>query len=148
MFHPRASGKWELEEIPLPPGCGTGKGVGIGDLDGDGDLDLAFTCENAKGDLSGVRWLEFTGDPKRRWQDHEISGPQGVKFDRLELLDLDGDGDLDLLRQFPRWFFWHFENLVKLGHLSEEMFTVQERSPLHNFILEVAYQKVQDLRPR
>jgi hypothetical protein len=97
VFHPRAGGKWELEEIPLPPGCGTGKGVGIGDLDGDGDMDLAFTCENATGNLSGVRWLEFTGDPKRPWPEHEISGPQGVKFDRLELLDLDGDGDLDLL---------------------------------------------------
>lgn len=97
VFHPREGGKWEQEEIPLPPNCGTGKGIGIGDLDGDGDMDLAFTCENAVGELSGIRWLEYTGDPARPWKDHEISGPQGVKFDRLELIDLDGDGDLDLL---------------------------------------------------
>ena len=28
---------------------------------------------------------------------HEISGPRGVKFDLLQLLDVDGDGDLDVL---------------------------------------------------
>ena len=28
---------------------------------------------------------------------HEISGPTGIKFDLVELLDLDGDGDLDVL---------------------------------------------------
>jgi hypothetical protein len=31
------------------------------------------------------------------WHDHEISGPEGVKFDRLELLDLDADGDTDVI---------------------------------------------------
>ena len=31
------------------------------------------------------------------WQDHEISGPEGVKFDRIELLDLDQDGDQDVI---------------------------------------------------
>ena len=31
------------------------------------------------------------------WIDHEISGPVGSKFDRIELIDLDGDGDLDVL---------------------------------------------------
>jgi hypothetical protein len=28
---------------------------------------------------------------------HDIGGPEGEKFDRIEMLDLDGDGDLDLL---------------------------------------------------
>ena len=31
------------------------------------------------------------------WIDHEISGPAGSKFDRIELIGLDGDGDLDVL---------------------------------------------------
>lgn len=31
------------------------------------------------------------------WQAHEISGPEGVRFDPVELLDRDGDGDLDVL---------------------------------------------------
>jgi hypothetical protein len=28
---------------------------------------------------------------------HEVSGPAGIKFDRIELCDIDGDGDLDVL---------------------------------------------------
>jgi len=32
-----------------------------------------------------------------QWTDREISGPTGIKFDRIELLDLDGDGDLDMM---------------------------------------------------
>jgi hypothetical protein len=31
------------------------------------------------------------------WEWHNISGPIGYKYDRIELLDLDGDGDLDVV---------------------------------------------------
>jgi len=31
------------------------------------------------------------------WKEHRVSGPEGIKFDRIELLDVDGDGDLDLI---------------------------------------------------
>jgi hypothetical protein len=96
LFHPGTS-SWQMEEIPLPAGYGTGKGVGIGDLDSDGDSDLAFSCENAKGELSGVGWLEYTGQSEEPWRPRALAGPEGVKFDRIELVDLDGDGDLDLL---------------------------------------------------
>ena len=37
------------------------------------------------------------GDDVPGWEGHEISGRKGVKFDRLELVDLDADGDLDVL---------------------------------------------------
>ena len=33
----------------------------------------------------------------KAWKDHEISGTEGIKFDRIELIDLDQDGDLDLV---------------------------------------------------
>jgi hypothetical protein len=42
--------------------------------------------------------MEYNNSPKDgRWTDHEISGPLGSKFDRIELIDLDGDGDLDAM---------------------------------------------------
>lgn len=89
---------WQVHEIAMPDNCGTGKGVAICDVNLDGQTDLVFSCEHATGDKSGARWLSFrrtVDDPV--WDDHEISGPEGVKFDRLEVLDLDGDGDQDVL---------------------------------------------------
>ncbi len=84
--------RWETSRIEMPSGIGTNKATAIADLDLDGDPDIAFTCERAHGDLHGVGWLSQPG-----WDFHPISGPLGVKFDRIELIDLDGDGDLDLL---------------------------------------------------
>lgn len=89
---------WQVHDIPMPSNCGTGKGVAVGDIDGDRKNDVVFTCENAAGEKSGVRWLAFQKTAAGFvWTDHEISGAAGVKFDRVELLDLDGDGDLDVL---------------------------------------------------
>lgn len=92
--------KWETLEIPMPAETGTGKGVGIGDVDGDGQNDLVVTCENSQ-KKSGVFWLSREKGTKwnqGRWTAHEISGKtEGIKFDLVELLDLDGDGDLDAL---------------------------------------------------
>jgi hypothetical protein len=97
LVAPAGAGGWTATEIPLPPGCGTGKSVAAGDVDRDGVLDLVFTCEQARGDLSGVRWLRRDPLAAAGWRDLEISGPRGVKYDRVELLDLDDDGDLDVL---------------------------------------------------
>ena len=78
----------------MPEDTGTAKAVAAADLDLDGQLDLVFTCEQAK-DLHGVMWMRRT--PEGTWQPRTISGLAGVKFDRIELIDIDSDGDLDLL---------------------------------------------------
>ena len=94
-----ASGqKWEKQIIPYPENTGSGKGVAAGDLNGDGLLDLVLSCEHAEPPKSGVVWLRGSrnGD-QLRWEPQEISGTRGIKYDRIELLDLDGDGDLDVI---------------------------------------------------
>lgn len=91
-----------------------------GDLDGDRSSGVIACCEGADKSLSGVRWTGresrrgvpvASGGPKgtaasgrgegaastERWTSHEIAGPPGSKFDRIELLDMDGDGDLDVM---------------------------------------------------
>lgn len=89
---------WQQHEITLPSEAGSGKGVAICDINLDGRMDVAFTCEHAAGKV-GVGWLEAPADLRRPdWKLHDISGVrEGAKFDLIQMLDLDGDGDLDLL---------------------------------------------------
>lgn len=90
--------RWSTFTIAMPENVGTGKSVRVGDLNLDGRLDLVLSCENAQGDRRGVVWLEYGTSPEQGpWQAHDISGPAGVKFDLLQLVDLDGDGDLDVI---------------------------------------------------
>jgi hypothetical protein len=91
---------WESRTIPvnLAAGVGTAKAIAAGDVDGDGRPDLVYTCEQAEGARRGVVWLKYAKSPAdAEWAAHDVSGPDGVKYDRIELIDLDGDGDLDVL---------------------------------------------------
>lgn len=84
--------------IPFPDNTGTAKGVAVGDLDGDGLQDLLISCEHAVGVKRGVVALlaTRTGD-QTVYHPWDISGAPGTKFDLLQILDLDGDGDLDVI---------------------------------------------------
>ncbi|MBI1388338.1 MAG: hypothetical protein GC154_07815 [bacterium] len=119
LFHRESSGPrdWSEQRIAMPPDAGTGKSAGIGDLDGDGKMDIAITCEHSEG-KHGVFWLSYQNSPRdAEWTFHPISGPEGTKFDRLKLIDLDGDGDLDLVTCEERedlGVIW-YENPAKTG---------------------------------
>lgn len=73
---------------------GNAKGIAVGDLDGDGVPEVVFSCESATAPKSGVVYLK---QEEGKWQMHDVSGPDGIKFDLIELVDLDLDGDLDIL---------------------------------------------------
>lgn len=88
---------WRTFRIQTPQRAGISKAVTAGDINLDGRPDLVFTCEHAQG-KSGVMWLEYENAPTDSgWKGHDISGQEGVKFDLVELLDLDADGDLDVV---------------------------------------------------
>ncbi len=101
FFHRRLSpdGKrWQSYPILLPETAGTAKAVKAADIDLDGRTDIIFSCENAAQGKSGVMWLSRKDEVRsERWLPHDISGPGGQKYDLVELLDLDGDGDLDVV---------------------------------------------------
>jgi hypothetical protein len=90
---------WPARKIQLPAAdVGTAKAARVGDVDRDGRPGIIFSCEGATSPKIGVFWLSSrdsltNGD----WELHNISGADGVKYDHLELLDLDQDGDLDVL---------------------------------------------------
>jgi len=92
--------KWDVRWLAMPPGdrAGQSKAVHATDVNRDGRLDLLVTCGRANGDRAGVWWIDvdcFAESPKPVY--HNISGPDGTKYDLIQLLDLDADGDADLL---------------------------------------------------
>ncbi len=94
IYWAQPSSSWKQEIVSFPTHTGTGKSVAIGDIDLDRTPDIVVSCENAFEDRAGVFWMQQRDS---QWISHPVSGPEGVKFDRVELLDLDGDGDLDIL---------------------------------------------------
>ncbi|MBK5295304.1 MAG: VCBS repeat-containing protein [Acidobacteriia bacterium] len=89
--------QWATQSIPLPIWAGSAKAVRIGDLNNDGKLDVVLSCESAQGNRSGLLYFEkqLSGDGK--WSPKDIAGVEGVKYDLIELIDMDFDGDLDVL---------------------------------------------------
>ncbi len=112
--------KWDVKELPWPKGIGNGKSAAFADIDLDGRRDIVISCETRE-QVLGIVWLTMgkLGQVENlSYEIHEISGiagPKGLKFDRLELIDLDADGDLDVLTTEERslWGVVWFENPTK-----------------------------------
>lgn len=89
--------EWETIEVPADYEAGNTRAVRVGDLDLDGHLDLAITTWNSD-QKHGVFWLKRIDESLDQWSFRPISGVErGIKYDRIELIDLDDDGDLDLM---------------------------------------------------
>lgn len=74
---------------------GNAKAAKIADVNRDGWADLLFTCEGATGQREGIGWLER--QPQGPWLQRPLGGSAGVKVDLMQTLDLDDDGDLDVI---------------------------------------------------
>lgn len=87
---------WKVDKLDFPEFSGTvGKSTCIGDVNGDGVAEIISTYEKAE-NRSGVVCSYY--DPvEDKWQHQDISGINGIKYDFARLLDLDGDGDPDIL---------------------------------------------------
>jgi len=88
---------WSEHSIPLPDKYRYGKGVAIGDINGDRQPDVVMTN---RGDPKkrAVSWMSYNGSPTSgNWTTTRISDAAGSKFDLVQLVDVDGDGDLDVI---------------------------------------------------
>ena len=90
---------WKSYPIAIPKIAGRAKAVRIGDFNQDGNLDIALSTNTLKrNSAEGIIWLSYKNAPTDAvWDSHALSGTKGYKFDRMELLDIDGDGDVDIL---------------------------------------------------
>jgi hypothetical protein len=94
----KSADAWVEHAIRYPAIAGRPKAVAIGDIDLDGKRDLVLSCEQASNGKRGIVWLRFRGSPLQAdWDVFDVSGPEGIKFDLNLLLDVDGDGDLDVI---------------------------------------------------
>ena len=90
--------QWQTYLIEMPDGTGHGKSVEAADVDLDGRMDIVVATARADGGKVGVFWLSHGGVPTgTSWTPTSISGPEGFIYDLMQLTDLDGDGDLDLI---------------------------------------------------
>jgi hypothetical protein len=88
---------WEQRRIAFPSSAGSGKAIRVADVNLDGKLDLVLATANAE-KAHGIVWMSYRSSPLDEvWDVHDISGLEGIKFDLIQLIDLDGDGDLDVI---------------------------------------------------
>lgn len=90
---------WKGERIGFGYGWHWAKAARIADVDLDGKRDIVVTKNTSSVWRLGPGVVLMTNeDPGRQdWSVRNISGMAGSKFDLIELIDLDGDGDLDVL---------------------------------------------------
>jgi hypothetical protein len=98
---PEPGVQWANMEIATPPNTGNPKSVAVGDIDRDGqqDIVLATTLVGLGRNLDGIVWASYSGSPRdpASWRFFSLSGVDGIKYDLVELYDLDQDGDLDVI---------------------------------------------------
>ncbi|MBC8243568.1 MAG: VCBS repeat-containing protein [Verrucomicrobia bacterium] len=90
--------EWKIQTTPNPFGVPHGKAVAIGDIDRDGRNDLFHVANTGRNRATpGASWTSQRPDKpwSAKWSVTDVSGNVGVKFDLMELVDLDRDGDLD-----------------------------------------------------
>ena len=85
---------WQTEPIPASRGRMMWMFCTPADVDGNGRVDLVV---GGKGDGAQIGWFESPGNPRElhRWRWHPV-GPAGWIMS-LRTVDVDGDGDLDVL---------------------------------------------------
>lgn len=94
------SNTWQEYTIANPLARPFGKAVRVADVNLDGRLDLVHTSSDVKEKRTpNVFWMELNASSPERIETtiHDIGGQRGIKYDLIQMIDLDADGDLDVL---------------------------------------------------
>ena len=87
----------EMARYAVPDDFGSPKSIEVGDMDGDGVADLVYSTETLGLPLHGLAWISGKDLNQPDAPFRSISGVHNAKYDKVVLLDVDYDGDLDVL---------------------------------------------------
>ena len=90
--------QWREVPLTLPETYGEAKAVAAADFDNDEQLELVFSTEHAEAPRQALgRMIRSSERLDGGWEVVPLSGVDGVKHDLVVPIDLDGDGDLDVM---------------------------------------------------
>jgi len=91
-----------FERIMFDAGAAGAHDILIADVDGDGKPDCIMMGDE-RTQLNALCWYSIPSDPRQPWERHSIGPPVHGAITPHGATDLDGDGDLDVLRA-DTWF--------------------------------------------
>lgn len=99
----------QFERIVFDPNAGGAHDILCADINGDGRLDVLMIGDE-RTRLNSLCWFSIPSDPRQPWQRHTIGPPVHGAVTPRAVLDVDSDGDLDVVCA-DTWF----ENLDGKG---------------------------------
>jgi hypothetical protein len=100
--NPGSRGEQPWERLEFAKDTSGAHDVVAADIDGDGRLDIV-TMGDARTKLNALCWFKIPTDPRRAWERHDIGPPVHGAIAPAGVADIDGDGDLDVVRA-DTWF--------------------------------------------
>jgi hypothetical protein len=91
-----------FERIEFGINIGGAHDILTADMDGDGKLDIVMMGDE-RTPLNALCWFTIPPDPRRFWERHAIGPPVHGAITPAGVADIDGDGDLDVVRA-NTWF--------------------------------------------
>jgi len=91
-----------FERIVFDPNAAGAHDIVAADVDGDGRSDIVMMGDQ-RTKLHALRWYKIPDDPRRPWPSFLIGPPVHGAIAPNGLIDVDGDGDVDVLRA-DTWF--------------------------------------------
>lgn len=89
--------RWREKSLVIPESYGSAKATAVADFNLDGQSEIIFSTENARSPKMALGMFVRDSVSGGSWVCQAISGIDGVKHDLVVPVDLDGDGDLDVL---------------------------------------------------